>query len=101
MKVTLVHVVVKSEHIDDFISATSENHLGSIREPGNLRFDVLQSAEDPTTFVLYEAFVDEAAAAEHKKTPHYLKWRDAVGDWMAIPRKGVPYKGLLPKVSSE
>ncbi|HHH46186.1 MAG TPA: antibiotic biosynthesis monooxygenase, partial [Thiotrichales bacterium] len=96
MHVTIVHVHVKPEHIEDFIAATRENHLASVREPGNLRFDVLQSEEDPARFVLYEAYVDEAAAAAHKETDHYLRWRERVADWMAEPRRGVRYRGLLP-----
>ncbi|HHH45787.1 MAG TPA: antibiotic biosynthesis monooxygenase [Thiotrichales bacterium] len=70
--------------------------MASVREPGNLRFDVLQSEEDPARFVLYEVYVDEAAAAAHKETDHYLRWREKVADWMAEPRRGVRYRGLLP-----
>ncbi len=98
MHVTIVHVHVKPEHIEDFIAATRENHLASVREPGNLRFDVLQSEEDPARFVLYEAYADETAAAAHKQTDHYLRWREKVADWMAEPRRGEPYRGLLPEV---
>ncbi len=96
MLVTLVHVHVKPEHVDDFIEATRRNHEGSVQEPGNLRFDVIQSVEEPNRFVLYEAWRDEAAMAAHKETPHYLAWREAVADWMAEPRQGVPYRGLFP-----
>ncbi len=96
MHVTLVHVHVKPEHVDAFIDATRANHEASVKEAGNLRFDVLQQADDPTRFVLYEAYSDAEAAAAHKQTPHYLAWRQAVADWMAEPRRGVLHKGLLP-----
>jgi (4S)-4-hydroxy-5-phosphonooxypentane-2,3-dione isomerase len=92
MHVTLVHVRVKPEHLDAFIAACRANHEGSVREPGNLRFDVLRAADEPTRFILYEAYRDESAAAAHKETPHYLAWRAAVADWMAEPRTGVPYE---------
>lgn len=98
MYVTLVHVHVKPEHLEAFLDATRANHEASVREPGNERFDVLRSVDDPTRFILYEAYVDEAAAAAHKTTPHYLAWREAVSDWMAEPRVGVRYDGLLPEV---
>ena len=55
MHVTLVHVTVKPEHIDDFIVATHQNHEASVRETGNRRFDVFQSSDNPEQFVLYEA----------------------------------------------
>ena len=97
MFVTLVHVRVKPQHVDAFINMTRANHRGSVKEPGNLRFDVLQSPEDPCQFLLYEAFDSEADAKAHKETPHYLAWKEAVADWMAEPRRGVVYHGLLPK----
>lgn len=97
MQVTLVHVHVKPEHVEAFIAATRENHEQSVQEPGNRRFDVLQAEDDPTRFVLYEAYADDAAAAAHKQTAHYLKWRDTVADWMAEPRQGVRYAGVCPQ----
>lgn len=94
MYVTLVHVQVKREHVYDFIEATDENHRKSVREPGNVRFDVLQSADDPCKFILYEAYESQEDAAAHKGTEHYLTWRAVVADWMAEPRTSVVYKGL-------
>lgn len=96
MYVTIVYVHVKEHHIDDFIQASTTNHLASVEEPGNRRFDVLQQAESPTEFVLYEAYNSEQDAIEHKNTQHYLTWRETVADWMSEPRKGVSYSGLLP-----
>ena len=96
MHVTLVHVNVKPPHIDDFIAATRANHESSIREPGNLRFDVLQSDDDPSRFVLYEAYLSAEDAAAHKQTRHYLQWREQVAEWMAEPRRGIGYTGLFP-----
>jgi len=96
MQVTLVHVHVKPERVADFIEATRKNHEASIWEPGNRRFDVLQSADDPARFVLYEAYVSAEDAAAHKQTPHYLQWRDTVAEWMAEPRQGIAYRGLFP-----
>ncbi len=97
MHVTLVQVRVVPEHLEDFLRATRANHEGSVREPGNLRFDVLQSLDDPTRIVLYEAYADGDAAARHKETRHYLTWRDTVAQWMAEPRLGLRYHGLLPE----
>lgn len=96
MHVTLVHVDVKPNRIDDFIKATEANHKASLMEAGNCRFDVLQSVEDPSMFILYEAYATAADAAAHKQTGHYLKWKDSVAEWMASPRRGVSYKGLFP-----
>ena len=96
MHVTLVHVRVKPERLAEFIAMCRENHEASTREPGNRRFDILQRADDPTRFVLYEAYATKEEAAAHKATAHYARWRDTVADWMAEPRQGVPYVGLYP-----
>lgn len=97
MHVTLVHVHVKPERVADFIAACRENHLRSTQEPGNRRFDILQSPDDPTRFILYEAYATADDAAAHKTTAHYLAWRETVADMMAEPRMGVPYSGLFPQ----
>ena len=97
MHVTLVHVRVLPGRVDAFLAATRANHLASVREPGNVRFDVLQSPDDPTRFVLYEAYADEPAARAHKETPHYLAWREAVAPMMAEPRRGEGFLGLYPE----
>lgn len=94
MFVTLVYAKVLPDRVEDFIRASLENASESVKEPGNVRFDVLQSEEDPCSFVLYEAYESAEHAAEHKKTPHYQKWRELVADWMAEPRRGVAYHGV-------
>jgi len=96
MQVTIVHVTVKPDYIDDFIEASRLNHELSVTEPGNRRFDVLQSTDNPAQFVLYEAYKNAAEAAKHKETDHYKQWRETVAEWMAQPRQGVPYNGLFP-----
>jgi len=101
MHVTIVDIVVKPAFVDDFMRATRLNHEGAVKEPGNLAFDVLQSADDPCRFVLYESYVSERAAQAHKTTKHYLTWRDTVADWMAEPRQGRVYAGVFPEVFEE
>ena len=96
MIVTTVTVWVKPKHVEDFILATIANHEQSVKEPGNLRFDVLQSHDDPCRFLLYEGYESQEAAASHKETGHYLRWRDTVTDWMARPREGIPHRVIRP-----
>jgi autoinducer 2-degrading protein len=92
-----VHVHVKPEALEEFIRVSAENHLESVKEPGNLRFDFVQQADDPTRFLLYEAYESEETAAAHKNTPHYMRWRERVQDMMAEPRKGVKYIFIQPE----
>jgi autoinducer 2-degrading protein len=97
MHVTLVHVHVVPERVADFLAASRANHEEAILEPGNLRFDVLQSAEDPAYFILYEAYESAEASAAHKSTPHYQRWKEAVAPWMAEPRRGEVFAGHCPE----
>ncbi|WP_028978606.1 antibiotic biosynthesis monooxygenase [Sporocytophaga myxococcoides] len=99
MIATIVHVYVKPECVEAFIAATKQNHEESVKEAGNLRFDILQDASDPSKFVFYEAYASEAAAAAHKETNHYLTWRDTVAPFMAKPREGVKHQILFPQNS--
>jgi autoinducer 2-degrading protein len=101
MIVTCVHINVKPEYLNDFLEAMIENHKGSVNEPGNLRFDVLQQADDPCRFMIYEAFESEEAASLHKNTPHYTRWRDTVKDYMADTRYGVRYNIIEPSDRSQ
>jgi (4S)-4-hydroxy-5-phosphonooxypentane-2,3-dione isomerase len=96
MIVTVVNIFVKPENINQFVEATIENHQHSIKEKGNLRFDVLRHRDSPSAFTLYEAYESDEAAAAHKKTAHYLKWRDTVEPWMAKPREGIAHNVLAP-----
>jgi len=97
MYVVCVHVHVIPEHRKKFIEATLENAKNTIKEPGNLRFDVIEQLDDPNRFMLYEVYRDEMGMAAHKDTPHYSKWRDTVESWMAEPRRGVKHTNLFPE----
>ena len=96
MIVTTVHIKVKSENLDDFIKASVENHKNSVKEPGNLRFDILQSLENPLEFTFYEAYDSKESVLAHKETSHYKIWKETVEDYMEIPRTGKPHKVIEP-----
>lgn len=82
MIVITVEVFVKPGKDEQFRDATLKNRLGTRKEPGNLRFDLLQSREEPGKFFLFEVFKNGEAFESHKKTPHFLEWHDAVKPWM-------------------
>lgn len=91
MITTLVYVWVKDAHVSDFIAASRINRDHTRKEEGNIRFDLLQDSNNPSRFIFYEAFRDEQAVADHKKTSHYLQWRDQVAEWMEQPRQGIRF----------
>jgi len=95
----IVHVQahVKPDAVEAFRAASIENARASLREPGVARFDVVQSTEDPTRFVLVEVYRTPDAPAAHKQTAHYARWRDAVADLMAEPRTSARYVNAFPE----
>ena len=90
MIATLVFVDVIPECVEAFREITKYNHENSRKEPGNVRFDVLCDNKDPNKFILFEVFADTDAAAAHKETEHYKKWRETVAPMMASPRTSIP-----------
>ena len=96
MIANVVTVHVKPEHLQEFIAATRANRAGSRTEPGNLRFDILQAAEDPCRFLFYEVFTSQEAVEAHRQTPHYLAWRAKAEAWMAKPREGRAHQVVEP-----
>jgi len=96
MLIIHVHVRVKPEHVEAFKQASVENARHSVKEAGITRFDVVQQQDDPTRFVLVEAYRDGDAPAKHKETAHYAKWRDTVAPMMAEPRASVKFTSVFP-----
>lgn len=87
---------MKPDCVEAFRTATLANARASVQEPGVARFDVMQQADDPTRFVLVEAYRTPEAPAAHKATEHYATWRDTVAPMMAQPRTSVKYANVFP-----
>ena len=82
MYVIVAPIQIKPGYKDRFVEEMISDARGSVNdEPGCLRFDVIQDANDPNRIWLYEVYKDEAAFQEHLNAPHFIKWRDAVQDW--------------------
>ena len=95
-----VYVHVKPDAVESFRAAVVDNARESVKEPGVARFDVIQSVEDPTRFVLVEVYRSPEAQAAHKETAHYQRWRDAVAALMAEPRTSARYVDVFPDAQS-
>jgi autoinducer 2-degrading protein len=96
MHVMHVHVHVRADAVDAFVQASLLNAANSLGEPGVARFDLIQQQDDPTRFVLVEAYRTVEAIAAHKDTAHYAAWRDRVAPMMAEPRSSTKYSNVFP-----
>jgi quinol monooxygenase YgiN len=96
MLIVHVQVHVKPEAVEAFRAATLQNASNSVKEPGVVRFDILQREDDPTRFLLQEIYRTPEDPARHKETAHYAAWRDAVEGMMAEPRSSARYSAVFP-----
>jgi autoinducer 2-degrading protein len=73
-----VKVRVKADARERFLKAIEVDALGSERdEPGCMRFNVLQDAQDRNVYYFYEVYRDEEALEAHRAASHYAVWRAA------------------------
>jgi hypothetical protein len=57
----IVILEIEPTRVDEFLSVITLNAVESVKEPGCLRFDIVQDADDATHFTLVEMFSDEGA----------------------------------------
>lgn len=74
-------IKVKAAHLAAFVDQVRRHAEHSVREPGCLRFDVLQDADDPQTICLYEVFRSEADLDAHRAQDYYQRWMALSRDW--------------------
>ncbi|HVT81141.1 MAG TPA: putative quinol monooxygenase [Phycisphaerae bacterium] len=95
MYVVCVTILVKPEHVFEFIEATFDNCRHTRLEPENIRFDFSQAEDDPSRFFLYEVYREKSSFTTHQQTEHYQRWKNKVADWMREPRVGVKHHPLF------
>jgi len=82
-----VKVRVKPEGRERFLKAIEVDALGSERdEPGCMRFNVLQDAQDQNVYYFYEVYRDEAALETHRAAPHFAAWQAAADTLDGAPQ---------------
>ena len=86
VQITHVHIDCLPDRIDAFKDRCIDNASNSMKEPENIRFDCLQSIEDPCKFVMIEIYRTSQGPIDHKKTKHYNEWRENCDPMMATPR---------------
>lgn len=78
----MIFIVVKfdvaPQHRESWLAVTKEYTAATRAEPGNLWFEWSRSVDDPSEFVLVEAFRDQQAGAEHVGSPHFRAGLDAM-----------------------
>jgi autoinducer 2-degrading protein len=82
-RVSAVDLEIVPEHLTKFLEALKENGAATIKEPGCLRYDIVQSTANQNQIFIYEVYADEAAVAFHRGTPHFKKYQEVTKDMVS------------------
>lgn len=75
------HLKVRQDAIESFRERLLRHARTSLEcEHGCHVFDIHQEVKDPALFLLVEVYADEDALEAHRKSPHYLQFREDVKD---------------------
>ena len=83
MFVNSVDIDVVPAERENYLAAITENGMAAVKEPGCRRFDILNLANDPNHFLLYEVYDNEAAFQAHRATEHFKKYAATTGNMVA------------------
>ena len=83
MFVILAEIHVQPDKVADFAAAIDKHaHNSRSKEEGCFTFDVCQDSDDPSKFILYEVYRDEAAFGVHQTMPSYEWFFGLTTDWI-------------------
>ncbi|OOQ56774.1 putative quinol monooxygenase [Mucilaginibacter pedocola] len=75
MENTAIHVIakwiVKPGELQTVLGLLPVVVKATRAEPGNLFYHVQQDDTDPNTLLLFEGYMNESAAAQHRNSEHY------------------------------
>jgi (4S)-4-hydroxy-5-phosphonooxypentane-2,3-dione isomerase len=97
MHVVIIDIHVKTESISEFQKICIDNAANSLKEPGIVRFDVLQEPDNLAHFTLVEVYKRPEDQALHRETAHYARWKEKAADMMAVPRVATKFANIYPE----
>jgi quinol monooxygenase YgiN len=69
------------EHVNDYIENMQICATASNKEPGCIRYEVMQDVEDPSIMCLFQVFRDADAYQSHQDSEHHRVWIEKSGSW--------------------
>ena len=86
----LITVEVNPDRVDEFVRyITEEAEDARTKEPGCRGFRISRSIDKANVFTLAEFYDDMAALEEHRKTPHFLLFRQRADTGLIISKSSV------------
>ena len=80
--VIVARVMVKAGQEKAFIDIASKLVTATRAEEGNLFYALYQSTENPSAFIVYEEYKDDAAFEAHASSAHFAAFAEATNDLM-------------------
>jgi autoinducer 2-degrading protein len=71
----VTHIDVTDDHKNDAVALLRSMSEDTLKEPGNLRYDVFQQKNLPNHFTVVEAWVNRKALADHATADHTRAFR--------------------------
>ena len=84
---------VKPEYAEQFPSLVQEFTDAVRQEPGNIFFEWARHLSEDDTYVLVEAFQDDAGEA-HVQSDHFKKFVEQAPEWVATTPKIINVQGV-------
>ena len=69
------------EHLSEYIENMTICAAKSAREPGCIRYEVMQDVDEKTTFCLMQVFRDKPAYEAHQVAEHHTHWMQISAGW--------------------
>jgi (4S)-4-hydroxy-5-phosphonooxypentane-2,3-dione isomerase len=92
----LVFITVKPGQELAFLRGATANRAGSLKEPGNLRFEMYQSTGSPQDFLFAEKYDSVESVTAHRQSPHFLEFFKILETVQAFPRRREPGNVIPP-----
>lgn len=96
MFVLAVYLEVEPDNLEKFKVEAATNARATLTEPGSVRFDVLQQAEESTKFMFYEVYRSAEAFEAHQQTDHFKRWVEKGVPLLVGDRVRVVYQNVEP-----
>lgn len=96
MNTWIVSLSVKPAQVKEFVAASLKFADDVAQEAGLVSFAVLQQADDPGGFAVFEAYHDDEARAVHLASAHHRAWQAAIAPLLTRPPAAHPYHPIFP-----
>lgn len=90
-KIITARLFIEPEHVDEFIELFSELTELTLQEPGCTGYELFQDPDDPSRFLVFETYVNQAAVEAHFAAPYFAEYGEKIGRLASRPAEIVVF----------